>query len=74
MDDIKKENYQLTVYKLSEFQDLGELCVELVSKLVKNKRVKNNGVLKVNDKVKVLYLSFINNNTGNDITWFKKME
>ena len=72
MDDIKKENYQLTVYKLSEFQDLGELCVELVSKLVKNKRVKNNGVLKVNDKVKVLYLSFINDNTGNDITWFKK--
>ena len=59
MDDIKKENYQLTVYKLSEFQDLEELCVELVSKLVKNKRVKNNGVLKVNNKVKVLYLSFI---------------
>lgn len=72
MDDIKKENYQLTVYKLSEFQDLEELCVELVSKLVKNKRVKNNGVLKVNNKVKVLYLSFINDNTGNDITWFKK--
>lgn len=72
MDEVKKENYQLTVYKLNEFQDLENLCVDLAAKLIKNKKVKNNGVLHINDKIKVLYFSFINDNTGNDITWFKK--
>ena len=72
MDELKKENYQLTVYKLSEFKKLEELSVELEGKLGKNKAVKNNSVLTLDDKTKVLYFSFVNQNAGNDITWFKK--
>lgn len=72
MDEIKKENYQLTVYKMSEVQVLDKLCMELSSMQVKNKIVKNKGVLQIDEKVKVLYFSFINDHNGNDITWFKK--
>ena len=72
MDEIKKENYQLTVYKLNEFKVLNELSAELTAKLGKSKTVKNNEVIEINDDVKVLYFSFIKDNTGNDITWFKK--
>ena len=45
MDEVKKENYQLTVYKLNEFQDLENLCVDLAAKLVKNKKVKKDFVV-----------------------------
>ena len=37
MDEIKKENYQLTIYKLSEFKALDELSRELELKLGKGK-------------------------------------
>lgn len=72
MDDIKKENYQLTVYKLNEFQILEELRIKLLSVIENTKKVKNNNILQVNEKVKVFYLSFTNENNGNDIAWFKK--
>ena len=71
MDEIKKENYQLTIYKLSEFKALDELSRELELKLGKGKESKNNEVLDINDSIKILYFSFIKDNTGNDITWFK---
>ena len=72
MDEIKKENYQLTIYKLSEFKALDELSRELELKLGKGKESKNNEVLDIKDNIKILYFSFIKDNTGNDITWFKK--
>lgn len=72
MDENKKENYQITVYKLSEFQNLEQFRTKLVSMLTNNKELKNNGILQVTEKVNVLYFSFINDNTGNDVTWFKK--
>ena len=69
---MKKDNFQLTVYKFSKIQDLKNLSNTLSNKIIGVKEEINNQVIEFNKNVKILYFSYINKNTGIEIEWFQK--
>ncbi len=73
-DEVKKENYQLTIYKLNEYIVLSQLRERIKQKIVHPKEIKNHGVMEVDDNTKILYVSFINKNPDSEITWFRKWD
>lgn len=69
---MKKDNFQLNVYKFSKIQELEKLSDTLSDKITGFKEEVNNQVIEFNKDTKILYFSYINKNTGIEIDWFQK--